>query len=89
LALEKERTIMIEIGFILLVFAIIIGAILIIKSIKNFIINATMGLLILFLANAVLNLGMGYSWLVIIICGIGGVLGAVLVIVLHLLGVVL
>lgn len=74
---------------ILLIIVVIFGAVLILKSIKNFLINALVGLFILFLANAVAGLGIGYSWLVIIICAIGGVLGAVLVIALHLLGVTL
>ncbi|MDD4160928.1 MAG: pro-sigmaK processing inhibitor BofA family protein [Methanothrix sp.] len=73
-------------GLILLFIVIIFGAFLILKSIKDFVVNAVMGLVILFLANAVAGLGIGYSWLVILICGIGGVLGAFLVILLHFLG---
>ncbi|MDD1750130.1 MAG: pro-sigmaK processing inhibitor BofA family protein [Methanothrix sp.] len=73
-------------GLILLFIVIIFGAFLILKSIKNFVVNAIMGLVILVLANAVAGLGIGYSWLVILICGIGGVLGAFLVILLHFLG---
>ena len=69
---------MIEAGLVLLIIVIIFGAFLILRSIKNFIINAVMGLLILFLANHVAGLEIGYSWLVILICGIGGVLGAFL-----------
>jgi hypothetical protein len=74
-------------GLILLFIVIIFGAFLILKSLKNFVVNAIMGLLILILANAVAGLGIGYSWLVVLICGIGGVLGAFLVILLHFLGV--
>jgi hypothetical protein len=77
---------MYDAGPILLFIVIIFGAFLIMRSIKNFVLNAIMGLLILFLANAVANLGIGYSWLVVLICGIGGVLGAFLVILLHFLG---
>ena len=73
-------------GLILLFIVIIFGAFLILKSIKDFVVNAVMGLVILFLANAVAGLGIGYGWLVILICGIGGVLGAFLVILLHFLG---
>ncbi len=51
-----------------------------------FLFNAIMGLIILILANAVAGLGIGYSWLVVLICGIGGVFGAFLVILLHFLG---
>jgi len=35
----------------------------------------------------VAGLQIGYNWLVILICGIGGVVGAFLVIVLHLIGI--
>ncbi|OPY49246.1 MAG: hypothetical protein A4E48_02338 [Methanosaeta sp. PtaU1.Bin060] len=77
---------MIEPSLILLIIAIAFGAFLILKSLKNFVINAIVGLIILFLANALLDLGIGYSWLVVLICGIGGVIGALLVILLHILG---
>jgi hypothetical protein len=77
---------MYDTGFILLFIVIVFGAFLILRSIKNFVLNAIMGLIILFLANAVAGLGIGYGWLVILICGIGGVLGAFLVILLHFMG---
>jgi hypothetical protein len=77
---------MIELGLVILIIAIAFGAFLILKSLKDFFINAIVGLIILFLANALLGLGIGYSWLVVLICGIGGVLGALLVILLHILG---
>ena len=77
---------MIELGFFVLIIVIVFGAFLILRSIKNFLINAVAGLLILFLANFFAGLGIGYGWLVILICGIGGVFGAFLVILLHLLG---
>jgi hypothetical protein len=73
-------------GLILLFIVIVFGAFLILRSIKNFVVNAIMGLVILFLANAVAGLDIGYSWLIVLICGIGGVLGAILVILLHFLG---
>ena len=67
----------------------IVQAALILNSIKQFLFNAITGLVVLFLANAFLGLGIGYSWPVIIICGIGGIIGALLVIViaLHLMGI--
>ncbi|MDD2754910.1 MAG: pro-sigmaK processing inhibitor BofA family protein [Methanothrix sp.] len=77
---------MYDAGLILLLVVIVFGAFLILRSIKNFVLNAIMGLVILILANAVAGLEIGYSWLVILICGIGGVLGAFLVILLHFLG---
>ena len=77
---------MIDAGLILLFIAIVFGAFLILRSLKNFVVNAIIGLLILILANVIAGLGIGYNWLVILICGIGGVLGAFLVIMLHFLG---
>jgi hypothetical protein len=77
---------MIDAGLILLFIVIVFGAFLILRSLKNFVVNAIMGLVILFLANAVAGLAIGYSWLVILICGIGGVFGALLLILLHFLG---
>jgi hypothetical protein len=73
-------------GLILLFIVIVFGAFLIMRSLTNFVVNAIMGLVILILSNAVASLDIGYSWLVILICGIGGVLGALLVILLHFLG---
>jgi hypothetical protein len=78
-----------DVGLILLFVAIVFGAFLILRSLKNFVINAIMGLVILYIADAIAGLGIGHSWLVTLICGIGGVLGAFLVILLHFLGVVI
>jgi hypothetical protein len=78
---------MIEIGLIVLGLVIIFGAFIILRSITHFVINAVVGLLILFIANSVAGIGIGYSWLVILICGIGGILGAILVLVLHFMGI--
>jgi hypothetical protein len=77
---------MIELMLVVLIIAIIFGVFIILRSIGHFIINAVVGLIILFLANSLVGLGIGYSWLVILICAIGGVLGALLVIAVHLLG---
>lgn len=76
-------------GLLLLGIVIIFGAFLILRSLKNFIINAIVGLVVLFLADAVAGLGIEYNWLNILICGIGGVVGAFLVILLHMLGYVI
>ena len=73
-------------GLLVLGIVIIFGAFLILRSVKNFILNAIVGLVILFLADAVAGLGIQYNWLNILICGIGGVVGAFLVILLHMLG---
>ena len=74
-------------GLVLLALAIIFGLLIILKSIKKFLINAVVGLIILFVANAIAGLGIGYGWLTILICAIGGTLGAILIIVLHFMGI--
>jgi hypothetical protein len=81
--------IMIETGLIVLGLVIVFGAFILLRSIKYFVINAVVGLLILFVANSVAGLGIGYSWLVILICAIGGTLGAILILALHFMGIVI
>ncbi len=77
---------MIEVGIVLLAIVLIFGAFLLLRSVKNFVINAIAGLFILFLANQFISPDIGYSWLVILICGIGGAVGAVLLLALHFIG---
>ncbi len=76
-------------GIILIVviaIALIIGIIIVLKSIRYFLVNAILGLLVLYLANAFAGLNIAYTWLVIVICAIGGIAGAIIVIILHLYG---
>jgi hypothetical protein len=73
-------------GLAILGLAIVFGLLLILRSIKYFVINAVMGLAIIFLAN-LFGLGISYSLLTILICAIGGIFGALIVIGLSLLGV--
>ncbi len=72
----------------ILVLAIIAAVILykVLKTAKHIVINAVIGLVILVLANLALGLKIAYTWVVIAICAIGGTVGALLVIVLHYLG---
>jgi hypothetical protein len=73
-------------GLVVLGLAIVFGLLLILRSITYFIVNAVIGLAIIFLAN-LFGLGISYSLLTILICAVGGIFGAVIVIVLSLLGV--
>jgi hypothetical protein len=73
-------------GLAVLGLAIFFGIFLILKSIKFFIVNAVMGLAVIFLAN-LFGMNISYSWLNILICALGGILGALIVIALGLLGV--
>ena len=77
------------VGLIVLALAIVFGALIILRSIKKFLVNALVGLAILIVANNIAGLGIGYSWPVILICAIGGALGAILVIALHFIGITL
>jgi len=76
---------MIEIGLIILLLALVLGGYLIVKSLKGFLVNALLGLIVLYLVNLVTGLGIAYTWIVILICALGGVAGAVIVIVLNVL----
>jgi len=73
----------------ILVLAIIVAVILykILKTVKRMAVNTLLGLAVLFLAKTVLGLGIAYNWLVIAICAVGGIVGAILIIVLHSLGI--
>ena len=53
---------------------------------KYLIVNSILGLIILFAANTLFGLKIAYSWVNILICAIGGVIGAVIVILLNLFG---
>lgn len=64
---------------------VIIVAYLLLRSMKHVIINTIMGLIILVLYNFIFHPGIRYSIWTILICAIGGMPGAILVIVLHLL----
>ena len=72
----------------ILVLAIIAAVILykVLKTAKGLVINTVIGLVILVLANFALGLKIAYTWVVIAICAVGGTVGALLVIVLHYLG---
>lgn len=65
----------------------IIAVCLLLHSAKHVIINAIMGIIILSLANFIFHIGIKYSAWVILMCVIGGMPGAILVIILHILGI--
>ncbi|VVB90080.1 SigmaK-factor processing regulatory protein BofA [uncultured archaeon] len=76
-----------ETGILLLVILAVIIVYLILKTAKFFIVNTVLGLIILALSNIVLKSGIAYSATAILVCAIGGIPGAILVILLHVLGV--
>ncbi len=60
---------------------------MLLKTVKSLVINAILGLIILVGANILFGLGIAYTWVVILICAIGGIFGALLIILLSLLGI--
>ena len=71
-----------------ILFAVIVMVIVLyylFKAAKYLIVNSILGLIILFAANTLFGLKIAYSWVNILICAIGGVIGAVIVILLNLL----
>ncbi|WP_440954337.1 pro-sigmaK processing inhibitor BofA family protein [Methanosarcina sp. Mfa9] len=72
-----------------LIIAIIVAYVLykILKTGTKLAINAVLGILILIVAKVILGLEIAITWIVILICAIGGVFGAFLVILLNYLGI--
>lgn len=75
------------IGVIVVAFILLWVAYQLLKTVKKMAINAIAGILLLVISNLVLGLGIGYSWVVILVCAIGGFAGAVIVILLHMMGI--
>ncbi len=85
---------MIEMLFLLVVGILILGMLYFaLRSITGLFINSILGLLLLFIINYTHLLGyFGFSnisitWISVILCALAGIPGAILIIILHLLGV--
>lgn len=76
-----------EIGVLVVIAALVLGAYAIIRAIKPFIVNAVIGLIVLLLAGFV-GFGVKITWVVVLVVAIGGVPGALLVILLAYVGLV-
>lgn len=75
---------------IIIVLLAIIGVIIayyLLKTVTHLIINAVLGLIILVAANVIFNVGINYSLPALLVCAFAGIPGAIIVILLHLLGV--
>ena len=73
-----------ELGILFAVIVMVIVLYYLFRVAKYLIVNSILGLIILFAANVLFGLKIAYSWLNILICAIGGVIGAVIVIILNL-----
>jgi hypothetical protein len=76
----------IEIGLFVLALALLFGAYTIIKAVKPFIVNAVVGVIVLVIASF-LGLGVEITPIAVLICAVGGVPGALLVILLAYTGI--
>ncbi len=78
-----------ETGILFLVILILVVVIVmgVVENAEYFIVNTILGLIILALSNIIFKLGIAYSIPAILICALGGIPGALLVILFHILGV--
>lgn len=76
-----------EILLLGLVLAAVLGASTLIQTVRPFIVNAVVGLIVLFLAQAVFGLNVAVTPIALVIVAIGGFPGSLLVILLSLFGV--
>jgi len=76
---------MLELFILFALIVMVLVVYLVFKAAKQIIVNSILGLLVLLVANFVFGLNIAYTLVVVLICAIGGVIGAVIVILLHLL----
>ncbi|MEF8778335.1 MAG: pro-sigmaK processing inhibitor BofA family protein [Natronomonas sp.] len=76
----------IEIGLFVVVLALLFGAYTIIKAVKPLIVNAIVGVIVLVIASF-LGVGVEITPIAVLICAVGGVPGAILVILLAYTGI--
>ncbi|CCQ35665.1 BofA domain protein [Natronomonas moolapensis 8.8.11] len=75
-----------EIGLLVGVLALLFGAYAVIKTVKPFVVNAVVGVIVLAVASF-LGIGVEITPVAVLVCAIGGIPGALLVILLAYLGV--
>lgn len=78
----------VEIGVLILAILAVIVVYYILKTAKHLIVNAVLGLVLIALGNMFLfNGAIKYDYVVILVCAIGGIPGAAIVMLLHYLGI--
>ncbi|QSG11706.1 Membrane protein, BofA family [Halapricum desulfuricans] len=77
----------IEVALVLVLLALLVGAYRIVKAVKPFVWNAVLGLIVFVLADLLFGLSVAISPLTLLVVAIGGVPGALLVILLSYLEV--
>ncbi|TRZ89398.1 MAG: transcriptional regulator [Methanosarcinales archaeon] len=78
---------MIELIILILAVLAVIALYLILKTAKLLIVNTILGLIILAVGNTFFNLNIPYERMALLVIALGGIPGALLVIVLHVVGI--
>jgi len=70
-----------------LILAIIVAVVLykILKTTTSLAINAVLGVLVLIVAKFILGLEIAITWIAVLVCAIGGIFGALIIILLNYL----
>jgi hypothetical protein len=76
-----------EVALVLVVLAVVFGAYKVVKTVKPFVWNAIVGLVVLVAADVILGLSVAIEPLTILVVAIAGVPGAILVLLLSYLDV--
>lgn len=76
-----------EILVLVIVLALVLVAAQLVRAVSPFIVNAIVGLVVLYLAQSVFGLAIAITPVVLVIVALGGVPGSIIVIVLSLLEV--
>ena len=76
-----------ELIVLLIVVLAVIAVYYVLKTAKYLIVNTILGLILHVLANIVLEHDIEYSITALLVCAIGGIPGAILVILLHILNI--
>jgi hypothetical protein len=76
----------IEIGLLVVLLAVLVGAYAVVKMVKPFVVNAVVGVIVLLIASF-LGVGVEITPMAILVCAVGGIPGAILVLLLSYLGI--
>lgn len=76
-----------EIIIVILAILGVIAAYYLLKTGTHLIINTVLGLILFFVANTVFGMGIPYSIPALLVAALGGIPGAIIVILLHIFGI--
>jgi hypothetical protein len=77
----------IETTILLLAIVAVIAVYIVLKAAKYLIVNSIVGLILLALGNIIFKLHIAYNATVVLICALGGIPGAIIIMLLHVFGI--